>query len=115
MSNSSLIKTCKCLPECATTKYAYSVSSTIIDAEAMCKDSQYKKYLSSNKNGYPPMFIRRYEQVIYGKDIDNDAICIENTKKLAIVKFQITSQIITRIKKSMRVSFADTLSNIGKM
>ena len=115
MSNSSMTKKCTCLPECATMKYTYSASSILFDAKALCKDDRYRGYWTSGKFGFPPKFIRRYEQVLYGKEIGEDTICIENTKKLAIVKFQITSQIITRIKKSMRVSFADTLSNIGKM
>ena len=115
MANSTFIKNCDCLPECATTRYAYSVSSTAIDSEALCKDDHYRAFWSSGKTGYPPKFIRRYEQVLYNKEIGEDDICIQNTKRLAIVKFQIANQIITRIKKTKRVTFADTLSNVGKM
>ena len=113
MANSTFIKKCDCLPECATTRYAYSVSSTAIDSEALCKDDHYRAFWSSGKTGYPPKFIRRYEQVLYNKEIGEDDICIQNTKRLAIVKFQIANQIITRIKKTKRVTFADTLSNVG--
>ena len=40
-------------------------------------------------------------------------ICINNTRKLAIVKFQIATQIINRIKKQQRVTNADIISNVG--
>ena len=55
----------------------------------------------------------RYEQVVNGKDIGKEEICIENIKKLAIVKFQIANEVVTRIKKTPRVTFSGILSNIG--
>ena len=61
----------------------------------------------------PPKFINLYEQIMHGKDISDDKWCIERVKKLAIVNFQIGSKIMTRIKRTQRVTFADTLSNIG--
>ena len=60
------------------------------------------------------MFIRRFEQVVYGKDIGSEEICKDNLKGMAIVKFQLASKVITRIKKTKRVSFSDHVSNIGK-
>ena len=50
---------------------------------------------------------------MYGQDINDVDICINNTRKLAIVKFQIATQIINRIKKQQRVTNADIISNIG--
>ena len=83
------------------------------------KDDQLAQALSSSlgadPNAYPPMFIRRFEQVVYGKDIGEESICRENLKGMAIVKFQLASQIISRIKKTKRVSFSDHLSNFGKL
>ena len=95
-------------------RYAYSVSSTAIDADALCKKkSNYVNQWASGTEGFPPKFIRRYEQAMYGQDINNVDICINNTRKLAIVKFQIATQIINRIKKQQRVTNADIISNIG--
>ena len=65
-------------------------------------------------NANPPLFIRRFEQVVYGKDIGDESICKENLKRMAIVKFQLASEIISRITKTKRVSFSDHVSNIGK-
>ena len=50
---------------------------------------------------------------MYGQDINDVDICINNTRKLAIVKFQIATQIINRIKKQQRVTNADIISNVG--
>ena len=62
----------------------------------------------------PPMFIRRYEQIDHGKDISDVDICLDRLKNMAVVNFQIGSEIMQRIKRSQRVTFADTLSNIGE-
>ena len=70
--------------------------------------------LGENPNANPPLFIRRFEQVVYGKDIGSEEICKENLKGMAIVKFQLASKVITRIKMTKRVSFSDHVSNIGK-
>ena len=51
---------------------------------------------------------------MYRKDIGDEEICKDNLKGMAIVKFQLASKVITRIKKTKRVSFSDHVSNIGK-
>ena len=67
--------------------------------------------------GYPPSLIQQFRQIIKEKplaDDDNQARCIERTKNMAIVRFEIADDIITRIKKTQRMTFADFVSNIGK-
>ena len=103
---------CDCPEDCVTTFYYYSVSTTLIDAEALCDNNEIKEFW--NQGLFPTKFIAMYEQIIYGKEIGAVAKCIENTKKMAIVKFQIASKMITRIKRTQYVTFAGTLSNIGK-
>ena len=107
-------------------RYSYSVSSTAFDSDVLCnkknRDNQlaqaFTDYLGLDEvrhgHAHPPLFIRRFEQVVYGKDIGDESICRENLKGLAIVKFQLASEIISRITKTKRVSFSDHLSNIGK-
>ena len=70
--------------------------------------------MGRDRNAYPPKFIRRFEQVVNSKEINDEDICRDNLKGVAIVKFQLANQIITRIKKTKRVSFSDQLSNLGK-
>ena len=72
----------------------------------------------------PPKFIRRYEEIITGKvQEDNNqyssdvviwAACIQRMKNIAVVRFQIESKKLIRIKRTQRVTFADKLSNIGR-
>ena len=103
---------CDCPVDCVTTNYDYSVSSTLIDAESLCDNNEIEDFWDQGL--FPTKFVGIYEQIVYGKDIGTATKCIENTKKIAIVKFQIASKIITRIKRTQYVTFAGTLSNIGK-
>ena len=125
MVHPNTTKTCNyCAHDCTTTRYSFSVYSTRIDADVLCSNDQFRKalqygtHLSKNQPyGYfamPPMFIRRYEQIVQEKDIGHMNMCLERVKNLAIVNFQIESPFFTRIKRTQRVSFADTLSNIGR-
>ena len=119
---------CKCKSDCTTTRYSYSVSQTKIDdktAEILCSDIEYRlallqggaykpKLIQDGKFlNMPPKFIERYEQIMHGKNPSKMERCIEKVKNLAIVNFQIGTKIMTRIKRTQRVTFADTLSNIG--
>ena len=116
----------QCENDCVSTRYSYSVYSTKIDAIALCKNKDFKAALEFG-TGYgkkekkpdlnyrmPPMFIRRYEQIVRNKDIDEIIMCQERVRNMAIVNFQIDSQFYNRIKRTQRVTFADTLSNIGE-
>ena len=110
----------RCLYDCATTRYSYSVSSTAFDSEALCHPKNPDPLAQAifrdlgKKATRPPRFIRRYEQVVYGNKIGDKEICMENLKGVAIVKFQLAGQQITRIKKTKRVTFSESLSNIGR-
>ena len=123
----------KCLPDCIITTYSYSIDSTKNDEDLICSNMKLSEALfygvdddgtknsKNEKKEYqmPPRFIRRYEQIVSGKiEKSNDAIikaaCIQRMKNIAIVNFQIENKNIIRIKRTQRVTFADTLSNIGK-
>ena len=118
MLNLESIRKCNCPMDCSHTRYSFSVHTNKIDAEQLCSN---QKFLFKMKNGLdqrgfyymPPKFIDRYEQIMYGKDTSDKLWCIERVKKLAIVNFQIGNQIMTKIKRTQRVTFADTLANIG--
>ena len=111
---------CKCQRDCSTTKYSYSVYTTKIDADLICSDRRNRRFLiyGDTKSYYqmPPKFIFRYEQIMFGKKNSEAEMkwCIERVKNMAIVNFQISNQIMTRIMRSRRVTFADQLSNIGE-
>ncbi len=62
---------------------------------------------------YPPAFMLRFESFMFDKDVGEEKMCLEFAKGIAMVQFQLADQIVTRIKRDLRVSFADQLSNIG--
>ena len=80
-------------------------------------DGSKQSILQRDEYQMPPRFIRRYEEIITGKVEKDDAIikaaCIQRMKNVAIANFQIENKKLIRIKRTQRVTFADTLSNIG--
>ena len=125
LDDSNILTNCSnnCPNDCTTTQYHFSVSSTPFHAKKICnvnhKDQNsleyaLKKYLGENADTMPPKFIRRFEQLAFDKEIGDEVICRRNMKNVAIVKFQLMSPLITRIKKTQRVSFTDLVSNFGK-
>ena len=93
------------------TRYSYSELSQPIDADEHCRDGRYSEYW--RWFGNLPEFIRGYEKVKYGTETG----CNENVKRnLAIVHFYIApsaNDLINKIVKTPRVTYADILSNIG--
>ena len=115
MASSEIAATkCECLYDCDTTRYAYSVSSTKLDIEEMCKKgSESQVIYGGTRFSLPLSFMRFYEQWVEGKGAGETDICKRNLPNVAIVQFQLASQIVTQIKRDMRVTFADTVSNFG--
>ena len=96
-------------------RYSYSKYSKPIDAEKYC-DTVHGIYWTHFGN--LPKFIRRYEEVIYGRSSSDYEHCIRNHRQnVAIVNIQIATSandLINKIVKTPRVTTADILSNIGK-
>ena len=97
-------------------RYSYSKDSQPIDAEGYChNDVGYRYYW--DKYGSLPLFIRRFEEVIFWRDSSFYEHCVKNTRQnVAIVHFHIASSendLINKIVKTPRVTTADILSNIG--
>ena len=96
-------------------RYSYSKDSQPIDTEGHCNNANYEYYW--RWYGNLPKFIRRYEEVIYGRNSSDYEHCLKNIRQnVAIVNFQIASSendLINKIVKTPRVTYADILSNIG--
>ena len=115
MSNTELIKQCNCPYDCDATRYTYSVSSTKLDFQKLCqRDMEFEKILGETTFGLPNSFIRNFEKFYDGTDINEPDICEAALQNIAIAQFQLTSQIVTQIKRDIRVTFADYISNFGK-
>ena len=117
MRNTKLDHMCNCPLDCATTRYTLVPYSTILNAEALCNSN--KAHMNMMGDYYyrnPAYFFSKNERVMNNEDNLQDSTryaCIKRSKSLAIVKFEIADQIITRIRKTKRMTFADILANIG--
>ena len=87
-----------------------------MDIEGYCDNDYYNDYW--RLYGNLPQFIRRYEEIIYGRNSSWYDHCIKNHRQnVAIVHFHIApsaNDLINKIVKTPRVTYADILSNIGK-
>ena len=101
------------------TLYPYSVTSTPLEFDDLC----YKKnkdvwninlYNHYGKEGFEQKIVKLYDQIIHGKDTGEDEVCKENLKGVAVVTFQIENDVVQRIKRKQRVTFAGLVSTIGK-
>ena len=99
-------------------RYSYSELTQPIDVEEYCegrRDHGGRDYW--RHFGNPPRLIRNYEKAIYNSSDSNTDHCIKNVRKnLAIVHFHIATSandLINKIVKTPRVTYADILSNIG--
>ena len=116
MINAGTQKDCPCPNDCSVTIYDYSVSST--DFGPLCdRDGQISKYLYYE---YRKGFILTFEDIYFWNDDAQIRTrdpwtwkCEDNVKKIAVVKFQIANQLVTKVTLAPRLTFADILSNIG--
>ena len=105
-----------CLYDCDSTRFGYSVSSTKLDVDKIC-DSKAAGFGFYSDQAYSPpkMFMRSYQQVVDDVATNMEDICRENMKGVAVAQFQLSGQIVTQIKRDIRVTAADTLSNYGEL
>ncbi|TRY68635.1 hypothetical protein TCAL_08884 [Tigriopus californicus] len=112
MADTEQTRNCDCPFDCDSIRYAYSVSSTMLDKDKICKDSS-KSIFSMSETSLPTMLERTFNQLVDGADIETEQICRENLDKIAMVQFQLTSKQVTRIKRDRRVTLADMISTFG--
>lgn len=115
MSNTETSKNCDCLFDCDSIRYSYSVSSTALDIDTLCKkNSDTEKFFGEAEYTLPKQFMRYYLQRAEDLNINTGDMCKAKMKKVAMVQFQLASQIVTQIKRDIRVTFADSISNFGE-
>jgi len=98
-----------CLNDCDVYKYEYSVSSTFLDAAQICK----LEASTYQRGSVPSKLFRFIEKVFYEWDINDKEYCIRQIENYAFVEIQLASQLVTRINRDERTSFADIISNLG--
>ncbi len=90
------------------------MSSTILDIDKLCGDKATLRVFGGTNTSLPNMFIRSFQKYAFGKEVNTVDACKENAKRSAFVTFQLAGQVVTQIKRDIRVTFADVVSNFGK-
>ena len=112
MKNTEGVKNCNCPNDCTVTRYAISVTSTPIEPKTFCKNAKVREYFGQSGKS---VLVQRYEELVYGKEANMTAmeICKQRVSDVAVVKFYLASQTVTKTTRGQRVSFAAMLSQIG--
>ncbi len=112
MSNLTALETCDCPRDCNSNQYSYSISSTKLDPDVMCK--QFKTFFSDPRHVGPPKLMRNFENVLLDLEAGSDDVCRRTLEKVAFVYFQLAGQTVMQFKKELRVTLADQISNFGE-
>ncbi len=115
MSDTDATELCDCPNDCDETRYSYSVSSTALDVDRLCRESE--KLYTGDVTGLDPNpqpFMGNYEQLVNDRLNGRDDNCKRNLRSMAFVQFQLVSQTVTQIKREERVTLSDHVSNFGK-
>jgi len=94
-------------------RYDHGISMEPLNPEELCQSLKYRKIIFTRDR---PQFQQDFEKWTWNvrRTLDSEKNCLRNMRKLAFVHFYLASSSVTQIKKSLRVSFADTLANFGK-
>ena len=114
-----------CPVDCTLVRYSKVATTSPINLERICKtdwkrgkeDDILEHALQETLGGdgaEPPKFIRNYQQLVFGKDVGKDVLCMENLKNVAIVRLSVEDRLVQSIKRSRRVRITDHFSNIGE-
>ena len=115
MADPSTLEACNCPETCDTNQYGYSVSSTLLDKDALCGRSEEisKETFGGPTFSLPNLFMRNFETFVSKRNMGEAENCKESLSQMAFVNFQLITQSVTRIKRDARVSFADQISSFG--
>ncbi len=112
MSEAEALENCECPADCNSNRYSYSVSSTVLDPDVICKHQE--EYFSAPEYVGVPMLMRNFETMAKGTDMGTDQVCRRMVGRVAFVDFQLAGQIAMQFKNKLRVSFADQIANFGE-
>ena len=99
--------------ECTKTLYNTIVTSQPLPIDAMCGDfgRGYRAYFTYE--AMPRSFIRSFQRIVFGKDKNPEEVCRNAMERLAIVRINLASNVVTRITRNKRVTITDHIANIG--
>ncbi len=111
MSNMSLSEDCICPSDCDTNYYTYSISSTKLESESICRKQ--RNFFGRQELTDLPMFMRNYEALVSAMKAGTYEVCLRSLERMAYVNFQLGGKNVMRFKKELRVTLADQVANLG--
>ena len=113
----------KCPIDCNMVRYSLMVTTKQLDIKKICSKDHVEgsvkhelgTLFANDEKGYPPKFIRHFQQMKYGKDIGVEKICEERLQNVAMIRMHISGTLFERIKRTKRVRLTDHFSNIGEI
>ena len=121
MKSPGAIRTCqgKCPQECTKTLYTSSTSTEPLDIEGICNGFGKYSYFNPfdfEMSAYPRGILRGYEQIVRGKNMSNTyEFCKRAMERIAVVRVKLSTNTVSVIKRSNRVTIAGQIANIGKL
>ena len=125
MNDQSRVVSCDCKPDCTKVSYDYYVIQEDLVPSVQCNEKEGTKPLIDYlKNYLPDQHMTKYWNllnIVSNKttmegvlEADNN-LCANRIKNdIAIIEIYFSSPFVTKIKKDVRTTFTDKISNIGK-
>ncbi len=111
MANMTTADNCDCPNDCDTNYYTYSISSTKLDIDKVCR--KHSGLGDEDISGIPRL-MRNFEIMVSGVESGDTEICQKSMENFAYVNFQLNGQNTMQFKRELRVTLADQIANIGK-
>ncbi len=110
MAQASTTSNCDCPADCNLVYYTYSMSAIKLNSEAICWSQEvfYDPAFSET-----PMLMRNFERMVLGLETGNEDVCKRALASMAFVRFQLAGDNIVQINRSLRVTLADHIANLG--
>lgn len=117
MADNELWSNCECPFDCERQIYEYFITARELDPQKICHhNSEYFEVLGGDK--YNENYLMAYfEELMDGNDaaLNKTRRCEDMIQEVALVKFFFSTQLATLIKRDVRVTTADYVSNFGKI
>ena len=121
MKSPGAIRTCqgKCPQECTKTLYTSSTSTEPLDIMEMCQGKDKYSHFAPftfERSAYPRGILTGFEQTVRGKNMSNAyEFCKRALERIAVVRVKLSTNTVSVIKRSNRVTISGQISNIGNL
>ena len=118
MADPTLVEQCQeqCPMECTKTLYTAVVTSQPLSIDNMCYGQEGQPYFpmgNFTEETIPRGILRTFEKMVLGKDVSRYGLCRAALKRIALVRINLASKVVTRITRNKRVTITGHIANIG--